>query len=180
MTVHDCIETRKLKSQSVDLAPLNADDVFVHGAAHILQVGKDEGSPDVKPARYDVLAVFPSQSLRLVDLKVPAEIAALINGGGFDDMPLRMPPAVWMHLLHLLPQELLIVRKLNDQRDLERVLEVLREHEGDQVAQVKGLRRRTLQSLAVGLANAKLPFRGKARQGSSTRPVYRKNGMPCS
>lgn len=38
-----------------------------------------------------------------------------------------------------LPQALLIVRELHDERALERVLQPLGEHEGDEVAQVEGL-----------------------------------------
>ena len=47
-------ETQAGEAQ-VESAPLDARDVAVEGAAHVLKVGEDEGAPHVKPARNDVL-----------------------------------------------------------------------------------------------------------------------------
>ena len=41
-----------------DTSPLDADDVTVEGAAHVLKVAEDEGALDVKATRDDVLAVL--------------------------------------------------------------------------------------------------------------------------
>lgn len=89
-------------------ASLDAGDVAVKGAAHVVKVREDEGPGGVKAAGDDVLGVFAGQ------------------------------PAGLLHAQPL-PQELFVVGELHHQRHLERVLQPLGEHEGDEVAQVEGL-----------------------------------------
>jgi hypothetical protein len=64
---------------------------------------------------------------------------------------------------YILPQELLIVGHLNDDRDIECILKVLAKDEGDQVAQVQGVGRRTAACVQVKLLSALVQIQNTAQ-----------------
>lgn len=60
-------------------SPLDARDVAVEGAAHVLEIRKNEGAAHVEAAGDDVLAVLAGQPPRLLHRQAPA--AAAVDGG---------------------------------------------------------------------------------------------------
>jgi hypothetical protein len=55
-------------------APLQADDIAVELAAHVVKVGEDEGLGRVKAAGDDVLYVLAPQAVRLLQLQAPVQV----------------------------------------------------------------------------------------------------------
>lgn len=113
-------------------ALLDAQDVGVHGA-HVVQVGKDEGLVGRQGASNKTGSVI------WLDTHIEPGRSHLFGIKSTGDNVLGILPGQLVDIVNVqwLPQVLFIVRKLDDKRHVECLLQPLRELEGDQVAHVQ-------------------------------------------
>mmetsp|Transcript_33411 Transcript_33411/g.66062 ORF Transcript_33411/g.66062 Transcript_33411/m.66062 type:complete len:631 (+) Transcript_33411:644-2536(+) len=120
---------RSLKPEdAVDRAGGDALPDSHHRGIHssdVVQIREQKGFLFVEPARQNVLGVLQRQPVKVVEV-VPVFVRVLA-----------------------LEQKLLVVRHLDDQGDVERLLQPLRHEEGNQVSHVHGGRRRPASGVEV-------------------------------